>query len=122
MEDMGRESHFRKLLELHESWLALPPGSLYPVVTQDMVPSWIVWREVDRAMKNSSKAAASNLNDMSIISFALYVDALECDKRVREFVRQAAGRHPLIAVMEKRLVKWKNYADLTQQLERIAAM
>ena len=82
MEDMGRESHFRKLLELQNG--GSPSWLLYPVVTQDMVPSWIVWREVDRAMKNCSKAAASNLNDMSIISFALYVDALECDKRVRE--------------------------------------
>jgi hypothetical protein len=122
MRDVGYESHFCKLLALHEEWLDLPLGTLGSAIRQEMVPSWVVWREVDRAMKSSAKANASNVNDLSMIGFALYVDALECDKRVREFVRQGVTRHPLLAVVEKRLVKWKNYADLRRQLERIAPM
>ncbi len=121
MEDVGYEGIFRKILELHESWLSLPHNSLHTVLKQDMIPSWIVWREVDRAMKNFPKAAASNLNDKAIIPFALYVDGLECDKRVRDSVKQAMKRHRLLAMIEKKLLRRKNYADLMLQLEHIAA-
>lgn len=86
-----------------------------------MIPSWIVWREVDRAMKNFPKAAASNLNDKSIIPFALYVDGLECDKRVRDLVKQATKRHALLGVVAKKLLGRTSYASLMQQLEQIAA-
>ncbi len=121
MEDVGYEGIFRKHLELHETYLSLPPGQLHNQIRQDMVPSWITWREVDRAMKHFPKAAASNLNDRSIVSFALYVDSLECDKRIKDSVEQAARRHPLLAQIEKKLLNRKNYADLVTQLARIAS-
>jgi hypothetical protein len=118
-EDVGYEAIFEKILELHETALDLPRGSLRIAFRQEAIPSWIVWREVDRGMKSFPKTTASNITDKMIIPFGLYVDALESDKRVRDLVGRAAKKHSLLKIVNDRLLSRSNYTALLKQLEKV---
>jgi hypothetical protein len=121
IEDIGYEAHFIGTLKIHERRLKLPPGTLHQFVTQDNVPSWVAWREVDRAVKRLAKAEGSSLNDKMMLPFALYVDALEVDKRIMDCVRQSASRSALVQQIRPRIFRRKSLADLITKLESLAA-
>ncbi len=119
--DIGYEAHFVGTLKIHERRLKLRPGTLHQFVRQDNVPSWVVWREVDRAVKRLAKAEGSSLNDKMILPFALYVDALEVDKRIMDCVRQSAPRSALVQQIQPRIFRRKKLADLITKLESLVA-
>jgi hypothetical protein len=114
------EATFVPALGVHERRLNLPPGTLRQFVRQDRVPSWIVWRQTDQAMKTLKKAEGSSINDAMIVPFALYIDAVEVDKRVFHCVQQRRSRHPLMDTVFARLFCSKGLGDLASNLEAMA--
>src|SRR5439155_24616285 len=67
------------------------------------------------------KAEGSSLNDAMIVPFALYIDAVEVDKRVFHCVQQRRSRHPLMDRVVARLFCSKGLRDLASKLETMAA-
>jgi len=119
--DAVYEATFVPSLGVHERRLNLPAGTLRQFVRQDRLPSWIVWRQTTQAMKTLKKAEGSSLNDAMIVPFALYIDAVEVDKRVFHCVQQRRSRHPLMDRVVARLFCSKGLRDLASKLETMAA-
>lgn len=120
IEDVGREAHFIGMLKIHERRLKLPQSTLKQIVRQENVPSWVVRREVDTAVKRLQKAEGSSLMDKFMLPFALYLDAMEVDKRIMDCVRQAAREHPLLSRVKSRIFRKRNLGDVAQKLEELA--
>lgn len=118
--DIGYEAIFVAQHRIFERRLRLPPGALRESLRQENVPSWMVWREVDREIKRLARAEGSSLMDKMILPFALYLDALEVDKRIHHCVRQAAKRSPLVKQIEHKVFKSGGIDTLAAQLEGIA--
>jgi hypothetical protein len=47
-----------------------------------MVPSWIVWRELDRVIRSYGKADDGNLTDLMLAPLALYLEKVQVDRRI----------------------------------------
>ena len=115
------EATFLPALGVHERRLNLPAGTLRQFVRQDRLPSWIVWRQTDQAMKTLKRAEGSSLSDAMIVPFSLYVDAVEVDKRVFHCVRQRRSHHPLMDKAASSLFCSRGLSDLATWLERLAS-
>lgn len=120
IDDVSFEGIFISFFKTHERRLGLPPGTLKQFVRQEQVPSWIVWREVARTIRRLQKAEASTLNDKQMMPFALYLDGVEVDKRIRHCIREAVSSDPLMKIVDARVFRRKNLTDLANQLEKIA--
>ena len=120
IEDVGYEATFAGHFRVHERRLRLPVGTLKQFVRQEQVPSWIVWREVDRTMKRLRKAEGSSLADKWMVPFALYVDKFETDKRVCHCIREALPSHPLLKIVHARIFRRSSLEDLAGKLEALA--
>jgi len=120
IDDVGFESTFIAHFKTHERRLDLPRGTLKQFVRQEQAPSWIVWREVARTVRRLQKAEASTLNDKVMMPFALYLDGVEVDKRIRNCIREAGSSHSLMKVVDARVFRIRNLKDLANQLEKIA--
>lgn len=119
--DAGYEAVFAPSLRVHERRLNLPGGTLRQFVRQDQLPSWIVWRQTNQAMKALKKAEGSSVNDAMIVPFALDSDAVEVDKRVFHCVQQRRSRHGLMDRVAARLFCSKGLSDLATKLEEFAS-
>jgi hypothetical protein len=80
----------------------------------------MVWRQTNQAMKTLKRAEGSSINDEMIVPFALYVDAVEVDKRVFHCVQQRRSRHPLMDKAASRLFCSRGLSDLATRLEKLA--
>lgn len=121
VDDIGYESIFVGSLRIHERRLSLPEGTLKQIARQEVVPSWVVWRELNRALKRLKNVEGSSLNDAKIAPFALYVDALETDKRVYDCVRQAAQVNPLLRLVSTRVFRTRNLKELAERVEALSS-
>lgn len=117
--DMGDEAVFVKQLSVHERRLQLPSGTLKQAVRKEMLPSWSVWHELDRAIRRFPKAETGNVNDKMMAIFGLYVDHIQVDKRIRHCVTQLAPKSELFALIKSRLIAAGDYVSLVRELERI---
>lgn len=120
IEDVAYEVTFVGSLRVHERRLSLPAGCLFQIARQESVPSWIVWREVHRAIKRIPKAEGSSQHDAMTVPFGLYVDALETDKRALEAVRQASTKHPAVQAIASRIFRSGDLNDLAGRIEALA--
>jgi hypothetical protein len=84
---------------------------------KEQIPSWLVWEQVDRRMKQLPRAEIGNVNDKHIVGFGLYVDVLNADKRVAEFLRQAGGHHALIHQVYLRVPVGRGLSGLIERLK-----
>jgi hypothetical protein len=114
------ETTFLPALGVHERRMNLPIGTLRQFVRQDRLPSWIVWRQTNQAMKTLKKAEGSSLNDAMIVPFALYIDAVEVDKRVFHCVQQRRSHHALMDRVATHVFCSKGLAGLASNLEILA--
>jgi hypothetical protein len=117
VEDAGYEAVFVKSLTIHAARLKVDYRVLRERLRQEQLPSWIVWRELDRRLGQLPKASASDMNDVTIAAFGLYVDHIEVDKRVAELVRQASGQK-LLDLLNSRLLHYRGYKELAKLLAK----
>lgn len=115
--DIGDEAVFIKQLSVHERRLKLPSGTLKQSLRKEMLPSWVVWHELDRAIRRLPKAEAGNINDKMVAAFGLYVDHIQLDKRIRHFVNELAPKSELFALIQSRLIAGGDNASLVRELE-----
>jgi hypothetical protein len=120
VDDAGYEVVFTECFRVHERRLNLPSGALRQIARQELVPSWIVWREVNRSIKKLEKAEGSSITDSLIVPFSLYLDAVEVDKRIWHCLQDAAHRHPLLRRAQRQTFRSGSLSDLADDLEKIA--
>jgi hypothetical protein len=85
---------------------------------KEQIPSWVVWEQVHRRMKQLPRAEIGNVNDQHIVGFGLYVDVLNVDKRIAELLRQAGGHHALLQQVYRRVPLDRGLAGLIQRLKQ----
>lgn len=119
-DDVAFEAIFFQNLRLHARRLSLPFEDIASVAYQDKMPSWIVWREINRLAPGLKNAEAGNVNDQNIAAFGPYVDYLQVDKRTNHLVGQCRSKHPLLESLFGRLFTNKDYVKLATILEGIA--
>ncbi len=117
--DAGDEAVFVKQLAVYERRKSLPQGSLKHQIRKEMLPSWIVKHDMNCAIRQLPKAEAGNVNDISIVSFGLYVDRIQFDKRIRHFVTELARKSALFALIKSRLIGTAGYSAVIVDLERM---
>lgn len=120
IDDISFETIFIGYLKTHERRLNLPFGTLKQFIRQEQVPSWLVWKGLTRAIRRLRKAEASSFNDKLMLPFALYLDGVEVDKRIRNCVREGAPSDPFMGIVNERVFHRKTLKDLAASLKKIA--
>lgn len=70
-----------------------------------MVPSWIVWRELDRVVRSYGKADDGNLTDLMLAPLALYLEKVQVDGRTFDCARRAKKANPLLSYLQARMFR-----------------
>jgi hypothetical protein len=78
---------------------------------QENIPSWIIWREIDKMMKNEPRAHGSNVIDKHVSILALYVDIFITDKRVSNYFRQLKQQKPILSGYFNKIIKLSHYCE-----------
>ena len=109
--DLGYLAIYNSKMKLIAKSLGCDIGA-FSGLSQDSIPSWVIWREIDKMMKNETKANGSNMVDKHIAILACYVDILIIDKRVREYFRQLERKAPILSGCFNDVVKLPHYSEL----------
>jgi hypothetical protein len=117
VEEVEYEGLFVQQMRVITAGYSLSQAQLAARLRKEQIPSWLVWEQVDRRMKQSRRAEIGNVNDKYIVGFGLYVDVLNADKRVAEFLRQAGGHHALVHQVYLRVPAGRGLAGLIKRLK-----
>jgi hypothetical protein len=117
VEDVGYEVLFLQQMRVITAGFSVSQAQLAARLRKEQIPSWLVWEQVDRRMKQLPRAEIGNVNDKHIVGFGLYVDVLNADKRVAEFLRQAGGHHALIHQVYLRVPVGRGLSGLIERLK-----
>jgi hypothetical protein len=104
-EDVGYEVIFRNRTLFYDHRLGKKPGSIYESIRQEMVPSWIVWRELDRIIRSYGRADGGNLTDLMLAPLALYLEKVQVDGRVFDCARSAKKSNSLLSNLQARMFR-----------------
>jgi hypothetical protein len=80
-----------------------------------------VWRELDRMTRGHGPALGSNIVDVALAVFALYLDQVQVDKRIFDSAARAAKEHALLLNIHSKVFRTtgSDYQKLYKELERI---
>jgi transposase len=81
-------------------------------LSQDSITSWVIWREIDKMIKNEPYAHGSNIVDKHMLILALYIDVFIVDKRINEYFRQLKGKMPILSKCFNNIVKLSHHSEL----------
>jgi hypothetical protein len=86
-----------------------------------MVPSWIVWRELDRIIRSYGKADDGNLTDLMLAPLALYLEKVQVDGRVFDCTRRAKKSNPLLSDLQAGMFRTtgSDHEKLYRELEKL---
>jgi hypothetical protein len=73
---------------------------------------WVIWKHMDKAMRNENRAHGSNIQDKHMGILALFVDVYTVDKRVHEYFRQLSQKEPNVFSRLGKVIKLSNYLEL----------
>lgn len=113
--DLGYLAIFNSKMKMTLNELGWVKRKLPNTLESDL-PSWIIWRELDKLMKNENRAQGSNLIDKYVAAFSLYCDALVIDKRVHDYFRQLKPKLPTVSPFFSKIIKVSNYTEISQVL------
>jgi hypothetical protein len=118
-EDAAYEVLFRNQLRRWETLLGYSSGFIYNRIHQNSLPTWIAWRELDRVTRNHGPALGSNIIDLALAVFALYLDKVQVDKRIFDSAGRTVAAHPLLIDVQSRMFRTtgSNYRKLCAELE-----
>lgn len=117
VEDMCYEAVFVAQMGVSARRLLVSRDQLVRLVRKEHLPSWLIWEQVDRRMKQFKRAEIGNVNDKYMLSFGPYVDVLNVDKRIAELLRQAAGESTLLNQIYRRVPTGRGLAGLIDRLK-----
>jgi hypothetical protein len=94
----------------------LPKGAIYQAIRREMLPSWMISRELRHLAKGATKAAGSDMIDFPLAAVGLYVDKIQVDKRVLGYLNGRSGKNPLFAKIAPRAFRSKDLKDVARHL------
>jgi len=118
VEDVIFESIFVSSMRIYARRLNRIKEELLELVRKESVPSWLVWQEIDRRLRQLPNAETGNMHDKYAASFGLYVDILNVDKRIADIIRQAARTYPLFKILHERIPKRRGFDGLVLALRQ----
>lgn len=89
-------------------------------IPRESIPSWFLWSELDKRIKNEKYATGSSMLDKYFAAFALYTDILIVDKRIKEYINQIAKKHKKFSFIKDRTIKLAKYEELNNQLGKLS--
>jgi hypothetical protein len=104
-EDAAYEVLFRNQIRRWETLLGYSSGFIYKRIHQNSLPTWIAWRELDRMTRGHGPALGSNILDVALAVFALYLDHIQVDKRMFDSAGRAATAHPLLLNFQPKMFR-----------------
>jgi hypothetical protein len=121
-EDAAYEVLFRNQMRRWETLLGYSSGFIYKRIQQSSLPTWIAWRELDSLTRNHGPALGSNIVDLALAVFALYLDYVQVDKRIFDSAGRATKKHSLLSTFQSKMFRTtgRNYQKLYAELEGIA--
>lgn len=99
--------------------MKIPRDLVLAAASQWSMPSWKIWRFLDEHVRQDSRARGSNLTDKQLSCWGIYLDGIEVDKRMREYIRQGTANNSIIDALSQRLIRGGTYRKLLQELEKI---
>lgn len=112
--DLGYLSMFNKKMAIVAKGYSYDLNEIKKL--SEKIPSWIIWRELDKIIRTEKRAHGSNLLDKYMAVLALYVDFFISDKRICECFRQLQNKLPNLSEFENRVFKLSCFSDLEKKL------
>jgi hypothetical protein len=118
IEDVGYEVIFVEQMRVTTADFSVSQAQLAARLRKEQIPSWLVWEQVHRRMKQLPRVEIGNVNDQHIVGFGLYLDVLNVDKRIAELLRQAGGHYALLQQVHQRVPPGRGLAGLIDKLKQ----
>lgn len=110
--DVGNMAAFRKKLSVLNERLRLPLPQLIARVTEDRLPSGIIFDSIRRFHPDTRKWDGSELTDAYLSCLSAYADVTYVDKRTREAFRISKQKSQTVASLARDVRKAGSYADI----------
>jgi hypothetical protein len=114
---------------IHAAHLKLLAAALKPQVpvsirdvTPNSLPSFTVERELLRDQHGADRVDGSDLGDCHLVPLALYLDAVEVDKRTHDHVRKMRKRNTKIAEHLRHVFRCSDYGRITAELAKLGVI
>lgn len=88
-------------------------------IPQNQIPSWFIWLEIDKKIKEEKRASGSSIIDKYLAALVFYSDILIVDKRLKEYFTQICRKNKPYSFVNKRVISLSNYGDLDEMLQRM---
>jgi len=88
-------------------------------IPPNVIPSWLIWVELDKKSREEKRAAGSNIIDKYLASLAFYADILIVDKTVKEYFKQITQKHKKYSFINNHIIKLSKYENLGKQLDTL---
>lgn len=116
IEDVIYENVFVMNMGTHARNLLKNKGEMLKLIRKEALPSWLIWQELDRHIRQLPNAEAGNLGDKDIASFGPYLDVLNTDKRIAEMLKQAGRKDQLLLSVYQRVPERRGLKGLIETL------
>jgi len=118
--DAAYEGVFAKQMTVIARKMSVSHDVIMAAVPQSSMPSWVVWRALDETIKQHLKAHGSNLIDKHIAAGGPYLEGMEVDKRIREYVRRKSKKNRAMSLLHQELLNRSPYSDLATERIKIS--
>ena len=88
-------------------------------IPPNQIPSWFIWVELDKKIKEEKYATGSNIIDKYLASLAFYADILVVDKRLKEYLKQIFQKNKEYSLISAHIIKLPRYEDMEKQLDNL---
>lgn len=116
LQDIGYTAIYKQKIRILAETFGLNYDSL-KAIKEDLCPSWIIWRELDKVLKSAQYASGSDITDKYHSVLALYADILLVDKRFHEIFRQL-DRNAVIKKIINKIIKLSDYGNMMKVIEK----
>jgi hypothetical protein len=119
IDQIGQLAVLSQLLTMLGKRLSPPANPTVLTVPPESFPSFAVERELLRHQQNAPRVDGSDLGDCHIVPLALYIDAVEADKRTVDHVRKIRSQSKLIASHLGPVFRCPDYTKLPETLKSL---
>jgi hypothetical protein len=110
LQDIGYTAIYKQKIRILAETFGLN-YDLLNAIKEDLCPSWLIWRELDKVLKSAQHASGSDITDKYHSVLALYADILLVDKRFHEIFKQVA-RNAVIKKIINKVIKLSDYGNI----------
>jgi len=117
LQDIGYTAIYKQKIRILAETFGLN-YDLLKAIKEDLCPSWLIWRELDKVLKSAHRASGSDITDKYHSVLALYADILLVDKKFREIFKQVVIRNAVIKKIINKVIKLSDYGNMIKIIEK----